>query len=80
MQSIVQFNVTPKLLVSLEEAAAMCGIRGPKKFLGLCPVVPVDIGDGKYRYHLPDLEGWIESKKNSGPFAKTDDQILSELV
>ena len=80
MHSVVQLNILPKLLVNQAEAAEMCGIRGLKKFLSLCPVTPVDMGDGKCRYHVPDLECWIESKKVSGVGNKTDDQLLAELT
>jgi len=80
VQSVIQLSIAPKLLVSPQEAADMCGVRGAKKFLGICPVPLVDIDDGRKHYAVRDLESWIESKKNSGSQAKSDDQLLAELV
>jgi len=80
VQSVIQLSIAPKILVSLQEAADMCGVRGTKKFLGICPVAPVDIGDGREHYAVRDLENWVESKKTSGSQAKSDEQLLEESI
>jgi len=62
--------IAPRL-VHKKEAAFYCGI-GVANFTANCPVEPIRIGQGVrgLRYDLKDLDGWIDSMKESSMSTK----------
>lgn len=69
--------VTNRRLLNATEAADMCGMPA-RVFKRLCPVSPVDAGDGKIRFDVRDLDAWIDSLKG-GLVEETDDEIVERL-
>lgn len=70
--------MTPRRLLTKAEAAQMCNMSGIA-FDRLCPVRAVDLGDGKVRYDVRDLDDWIDGVKSSTP-TESDDAILERLA
>lgn len=68
---------TPRRLLSKSEAAEMCNMNA-SAFARLCPVRTVDLGDGKIRYDVHDLDAWIDGVKGEVPI-ENDDAILERL-
>ena len=64
-------------ILSKKEAAAYCRIP-VNKFSSICPVTPLDMGNGGISYDLRDLDDWIDSLKAHNP-ASNDDEIVKLL-
>jgi hypothetical protein len=66
--------IQPRMLT---EADAADYLSVPKTKLRIvCPVSPVEMPDGKRRYDVRDLDGWIDSLKDGGG---SNDDILARL-
>jgi hypothetical protein len=72
-------RIAPRLVYK-KEAAFYCGI-GVEAFTANCPVAPVRVGSGKrgLRYDLYDLDGWIDSLKQSSMSAEPNKNWLDRV-
>lgn len=64
-------------ILSKKEAAIYCRIP-LNKFSSICPVTPIDIGNGSISYDLRDLDNWIDSLKDKN--AEYDDDNIIALI
>lgn len=64
-------------ILSKKEAAVYCRIP-VNKFSSICPVTPIDMGNGGISYDLRDLDIWIDSLKTN-TMALKDDEIIKRL-
>ena len=59
-------------------AAAYCSFSVPS-FTRVCPVPPIDLGNGLLRWDRLEIDEWIDSLKGSALRAETDEEILARL-
>lgn len=64
-------------ILSKKEAAAYCRIP-VNKFSSICPVTPLDMGNGGMSYDLRDLDDWIDSLKDKNAIYD-DDNIIARI-
>ena len=64
-------------ILSKKEAAAYCRIP-VNKFSSICPVTPLDMGNGGISYDLRDLDDWIDSLKDKNAIYD-DDNIIARI-
>jgi hypothetical protein len=72
-------RIAPRLVYK-KEAAFYCGI-GVESFTANCPVAPLRVGPGMrgLRYDLYDLDGWIDSLKQSSMSAEPNKNWLDRV-
>ena len=63
----LSIRVTPRRIVSREEAAQYCGLPS-KYFETLCPCRPLEIAKGRRGWDLVDLDRWLDSFKEGSSF------------
>ena len=64
-------------ILSKKEAAAYCRIP-VNKFSSICPVTPLDMGNGGISYDLRDLDDWIDSLKDKNAIYD-DENIIARI-
>lgn len=64
-------------ILSKKEAAAYCRIP-VNKFSSICPVTPLDMGNGGISYDLRDLDDWIDSLKEKNAIYD-DENIIARI-
>lgn len=64
-------------ILSKKEAAAYCRIP-VNKFSSICPVAPLDMGNGGISYDLRDLDDWIDSLKDKNAIYD-DENIIARI-
>ena len=73
----VNLRVQPYRLLTKGEAALYCRIS-IKKFVAQCPVRPIQVAAGDFRWDVHDLDKWIDSLK-SGKLDESADLIIERL-
>lgn len=64
-------------ILSKKEAAVYCRIP-VNKFSSICPVTPLDMGNGGISYDLRDLDDWIDSLKDKNAIYD-DENIIARI-
>ncbi|WP_412057145.1 hypothetical protein [Bartonella sp. DGB2] len=75
--AIFEIPKTPTRLLKPKEAAIYCRLP-ERQFPALCPVTPLDLGNGVRLYDINDLDQWIDSMKGD-PKTIEDDAIIGRI-
>ena len=65
-------------LMRRSRAAAYCSFSVPS-FTRVCPVQPIDLGNGLLRWDRLEIDGWIDGLRHGPSRLPTDDEILALL-